>query len=93
MLRRGDGHVLRTQVEKTQESNSVGLEREDALNQVRWRVGVGEIAVRVEYLNLATPVYRDKSGSKLEMVMMSRFKLLHNPLLKQSVWINQDVHS
>ena len=35
----------KTQVEK--ESKSVGLETEDALNQVRWRVGVGEIAVRV----------------------------------------------
>ena len=34
-----------TQVEK--ESKSVGLEKEDALNQARWRVGVGEIAVRV----------------------------------------------
>ena len=33
------------QVEK--ESKSVGLEKEDALNQARWRVGVGEIAVRV----------------------------------------------
>ena len=31
------------QVEK--ESKSVGLEKEDALNQARWRVGVGEIAV------------------------------------------------
>ena len=29
------------------ESNSVGLEMEDALNQAKWRVGVGEIAVRV----------------------------------------------
>ena len=31
------------------ESKSVGLEKEDAMNQVRWRVGigVGEIAVRV----------------------------------------------
>ena len=29
------------------ESKSVGLEREDALNRARWRVGVGEIAVRV----------------------------------------------
>ena len=29
------------------ESNSVGLEKEDALNRARWRVGVGEIAVRV----------------------------------------------
>ena len=33
------------QVEK--ESRSVGLEKEDALNRARWRVGVGEIAVRV----------------------------------------------
>ena len=35
----------KTQVEK--ESKSVGLEKEDALNQARWKVGVGEIAVRV----------------------------------------------
>ena len=33
------------QVEK--ESKSVGLEQEDALKRVRWRVGVVEIAVRV----------------------------------------------
>ena len=33
------------QVEK--ESKSVGLKKEDALNQARWRVGVGEIAARV----------------------------------------------
>ena len=33
------------QVEK--ESKSVGLEKEDAMNRARWRVGVGEIAVRV----------------------------------------------
>ena len=25
----------------------VGLEKEDAMNRARWRVGVGEIAVRV----------------------------------------------
>ena len=37
--------TLKAQVEK--ESKSVGLEKEDALNRVRWRVGVGEIAVRV----------------------------------------------
>ena len=29
------------------ESRSVGLKKEDALNRVRWRVGIGEIAVRV----------------------------------------------
>ena len=33
------------QVEK--ESNSVGLEKEDAMNRAKWRVGVVEIAVRV----------------------------------------------
>ena len=26
------------------ESKSVGLEKEDALNRARWRIGVGEIA-------------------------------------------------
>ena len=36
--------VLR-QLEKN--DKSVGLEKEDALNRARWRVGVGEIAVRV----------------------------------------------
>ena len=29
------------------ELRSVGSKKEDALNQARWRVGVGEIAVRV----------------------------------------------
>ena len=33
------------QVEK--ESRSVGLKKEDALNQARWKVGVGEVAARV----------------------------------------------
>ena len=36
---------VKMQVEK--ESKSVGLEKEDALNRARWRMGVGEIAVRV----------------------------------------------
>ena len=36
--------MWKMQVEK--KSKSVGLE-EDALNRARWRVGVGEIAVRV----------------------------------------------
>ena len=35
----------KTQVEK--ESKSVDLEKEDVLNRARWRVDVGEIAVRV----------------------------------------------
>ena len=43
------------QVEK--ESKSVGLEKKDAMNRVRWRVGVREIAAGVD---LATP------GSKLD---------------------------
>ena len=81
VLRRDDGHVLRKvlefevrgkrkpgrpkkmwkmQVEK--ESKSVGLEKNFAMNRVRFRVGVREIAVGV---NPATPVYRDKPGSKL----------------------------
>ena len=29
------------------EQECFGLEKEDAMNQARWRVGVGEIAVRV----------------------------------------------
>ena len=29
------------------ESKSVGLEKDDVMNQARWRVGVGEIVVRV----------------------------------------------
>ena len=29
------------------ESKSVGLEKDDTLNQAIWRVGVGKIAVRV----------------------------------------------
>ena len=28
-------------------SKSVGLEKEDAMNRERWRVGAGEITVRV----------------------------------------------
>ena len=51
----------KTQVEK--ESKSVGLEKEDAMNRARWRVGVREIAAGV---NPATPVYGDKRGSKLD---------------------------
>ena len=45
------------------ESKSVGLEKKGAMNRVRWRVGVREIAARV---NPATPVYGDKPGSKLD---------------------------
>ena len=81
VLRRDDGHILRKalefevrgkrkpgrpkktwkmQVEK--ESKSVGLEKKDAMNRARWRMRVREIAVGV---NPATPVYRDKPGSKL----------------------------
>ena len=81
-MRGDDGHILRKalefevrgkrkrgqpkkmwkmQVEK--ESKSVGLEKKDVMNQARWRVGVREIAARV---NLATPVYGDKPGLKLD---------------------------
>ena len=44
------------------DSNSVGVEKRDAMNQARWRMGVREIAAGV---NAATPVYWDKPGSKL----------------------------
>ena len=37
--------MWKMQVEK--ESKSVGLEKEDAMNRARWRVGVGDIAIRV----------------------------------------------
>ena len=48
------------QVEK--KSKSVGLEKKDPMNRVRWRMGVREIAVGV---TPATPVYGDKRGLKL----------------------------
>ena len=48
------------QVEK--ERKSVGLEKKDAMNQVRWRMGVREIAAGV---NPGTPVYGEKPGLKL----------------------------
>ena len=54
------------QVEK--ESKSVGLEKKDAINWARWRVGVREIAAGV---NPATPVYGDKPGSKLDWLIWS----------------------
>ena len=37
--------MWKMQVEK--ESRGVGLEKEDVMNRVRWRVGIGEIVVRV----------------------------------------------
>ena len=36
-----------TSGEGEKERKSIGLEKENALNQVRWRVGLGEIAVRM----------------------------------------------
>ena len=42
------------------ESKSIGLEKKDAMNRARWRMGIGEIAAGV---NPATPVYGDKAGS------------------------------
>ena len=38
---------LKWMAKGSEESKRVGLEKEDAMNQVRWRVGVGEIAVRM----------------------------------------------
>ena len=45
------------------ERKSVGLEKKDAMNRARLRMGVREIAAGV---NPATPVYRDNPGSKLD---------------------------
>ena len=45
------------------ESKSIGLEKEDAMNQARWRVGVREIAAGV---NPAGSIYGDKPGSKFD---------------------------
>ena len=56
--RRKPGRPKKTwkmQVEK--ESKSVGLEKKDAMNRVRWRVAVRETAAGVD---LATPVDEDK---------------------------------
>ena len=46
-----------------EESKSVGLEKKDAMNQARWRVGVREIAAGVIP---ATSVYGYTTGSKLD---------------------------
>ena len=43
--RRRPKRTWKMQVEK--ECKSVGLVKEDAINQARWRVGVGDVAVRV----------------------------------------------
>ena len=37
----------KTRKMQVEESKSVGLEKNDSMNQARWRVGVGEIAIRV----------------------------------------------
>ena len=57
VLRRDDGHVLRKVLEfevkgkrkrgQPKKTWKMQVEKENALNRARWRVGVGEIAVRV----------------------------------------------
>ena len=111
VLRRDDGHVLRKvlefevrgkrkpgrpkktwkmQVEK--DSRSVGLVKKDTMNQARWRLGVREIA----WVNPATPVYRDKPGSKLVWWWWwcdSLFwELLHWTTLKETWFVNTCMH-
>ena len=39
-----DDYVEDMEDASREESKSVGLEKEDAMNRARWRVGVGEIA-------------------------------------------------
>ena len=65
------------QVEK--ESKSIGLEKEDALNRVRWRVGVGEIAVRVG--KIMSPPFTGINPDRNWMMM----KLINN-LFLYMVW-------
>ena len=57
VLKRDDGHVSRKALELEVKGKrkrvwpkktwKMQVEKEDAMNQARWRVGVGEIAVRV----------------------------------------------
>ena len=62
--------MWKTQVEK--ESKSVVLEKEDAMNRARWRVGVEEIAVRVGYIwpPPFTGINPDQSWMLLLLMMM-----------------------
>ena len=46
--KRKRGGLKKTWKTQVEESRGVGLQKEDALNRERWRVGVGEIAVRVD---------------------------------------------
>ena len=50
------------------ESKSVGLEKEDALNRARWRVGVGEIAFRVGYIR--PPLFMGINPIKIGLMMV-----------------------
>ena len=59
--RRRPKKTWKTQVEK--KIKSVGLEKKDAMNQARGRKAVRGIAAGE---NLASPVYGDKPGSKLD---------------------------
>ena len=45
--KRKRGRTKKTWKTQVEESKSVGLEKDDALNRARWKVGVGEIVVRV----------------------------------------------
>ena len=45
--KRKRGQPKKTWKMQVEERNSVGLEKKDAMNRARWRVGVGEIAVKV----------------------------------------------
>ena len=59
--KRKPGQLKKTwKMQGQKESKSIGLEKKDAMNRARWRMGIGEIAAGV---NPATPVYGDKAGS------------------------------
>ena len=46
--KRKQGRPKKTWKTQVEESKSVGLEKKDAMNRARWRVGVREIAAKVE---------------------------------------------
>ena len=86
----GQEEAWTTKEDVEKESKTVGLEKKDAMNRARWRVGVREIAAGV---NPATPVYRDKPRSKLVswfwwwfvLDSMHDFQVLCEPRLPQEV--------
>ena len=71
-----------------EESQSVGLEKEEAMNRAIWRVGVGEIAVKIAGINPANTVYKNKPGqlkNGLMMMMMMMMMMIGHDIQSDSV--------